>query len=146
MLIASHLLVAGYVGERIGDPFLAFCVGILLHFILDAIPHYDTVDQGKFTLRQYLLVIIDGIIGLTIAYFYLSEKGINNSFIFGALGGLLPDILDNSPFWSKQFQKTKFGRIFHSLHKKIQFEQPSPLIGLSMQVVIVVFFAILLLK
>lgn len=146
MLIASHMLVAGYVGERIGDPVLAFFVGIIIHFLLDLVPHYDTTDDGKFTFRQISLLVIDGIIGLVIVYQVLLGNNFNASYIAGAIGGLVPDILDNSPFWKKAFRRTIFGKKLHLLHKLVHGKQPIIYLGLSIQIIIIIVFAALAFK
>ena len=146
MLIASHSLVSGYVGEKLGNPFLAFLVGIMLHFILDAIPHYDTTDKGKMTLRQILLIVVDGLIGFWIVCLYCSKMGLNYSFIAGVIGGLLPDIFDNSPLWSKKFRNTKHGHKLHQLHQAMHGKQFSAILGILIQIAIITYFAILLLR
>lgn len=143
MLIASHMLVAGYIGERIGNPILAFLVGIIIHFLLDSIPHYDTTDDGKFTPRQIALLVVDGVIGLVIVYYILLGNNFNTSYISGAIGGLAPDIFDNSPFWKKAFRKTTFGKKLHMLHESVHGEQPSLFFGITIQILIIIFFTII---
>lgn len=146
MLIASHSLAAGYIGEIIGNPIIAFFVGIVIHFILDAIPHYDTTDKGKFTPRQIALIVIDGFIALGIFGVIFFEKGVNISFIAGAFGGIFPDILDNVPFWQKCFRGTSFGKAFHKFHKAVHAKQPNSALGMLTQVLVIVIFASLSLR
>ena len=144
MLIASHSLAAGYIGEIIGNPIIAFFVGIVIHFILDAIPHYDTTDKGKFTPRQIALIIIDGLIALGIFIAIFFEKGANVSFVAGAFGGVFPDILDNVPLWQKCFRDTSFGKIFHKIHKAVHHKQPSAFWGILSQLIVIAVFTYLL--
>lgn len=120
MLAANHIVVSGVVGSYIGNPFLAFLVGIIIHFILDAVPHYDTTDDGDFTFRQYALIFADFFIGLLIVFFILHIKiTIGSPFIWGAIGGNLPDLFDNIPFWKEKFRATKFGGKIHYFHEVI---------------------------
>lgn len=133
MLIAAHSVSAGVVGEVIADPILALLFGFILHFILDAIPHYDTTDGGKFTKRQLFLLALDGIVGLTILIFLFINSSAKLPFVMGILGGLLPDLLDNVPFWDKQFRRTIFGKRFHQFHEKIQSVKLAPLPGILIQ-------------
>lgn len=144
MLIATHIIVAGYAGEMIGNPFLTFLAGVIIHLLLDAIPHYDTTDDGKITKRQLALVIIDGIIGIFLIIFLLrANLGFKSPFFWGALGGIFPDILDNVPFWQKAFRGTNFGKKFHQFHERIQ-KISLPLIPcLLLQILIVMIFSYL---
>ena len=146
MLIAAHSIVAGYVGEEIGNPFLAFLVGIIIHFILDLVPHYDTTDKGKFTFRQILLIGIDGIVAILLLYYILKDNNYNLSYIAGVIGGILPDLLDNVPLWKKRFRKTKFGKWFHTLHQIVHQKQPSLVIGLATQIILIILFTLLALS
>ena len=137
MLIAAHSISAGVAGEVIGNPILAFFLGFILHFVLDAIPHFDTTDAGKFTKRQIVLLSKDAITGLIILYFLFTNSSNQLAFLAAVLGGLLPDILDNVPWWSDKFRASRFGTIFHAFHQKIQSIKLKPILGISIQYVII---------
>lgn len=144
MLVAAHIITAGYAGEMIVNPFLAFLVGIIVHFVLDSIPHYDTTDNGKITKRQLALSITDIIIGILLIVFLLkADLGLKSPFLWGALGGIVPDILDNIPFWQNAFRNTHFGRTFHKFHDNIQKIRLTPIPGLLIQVLVIVIFSYL---
>jgi len=138
MLIAAHSISAGVVGEVIRNPILAFLLGFVLHFVLDAIPHFDTTDDGKFTKRQAVLLAIDGIIGLVFLVYLYMNSSFRLSFMAGVFGGLLPDILDNVPWWEEKFRSSKFGSVFHSFHDKIQSIKLKPILGISIQYIIII--------
>ncbi|MFA4996102.1 MAG: hypothetical protein WC536_03100 [Patescibacteria group bacterium] len=144
MMTATHIIAAGYVGERIGNPFIAFLVGIVIHFILDSIPHYDTTDGGKLTKRQLTLTFVDLTIGILIIKFLLkADLSFGSSFLWGAVGGIFPDILDVIPFWQKAFRSTKFGKRFHKFHDDIQRISLPPISGLLIQAIIIIIFSYL---
>jgi len=137
MLIAAHSISAGVVGEVVENPILAFLLGFILHFILDAIPHFDSTDGGKFTKRQIALLAIDGTIGLAVLIYLFFNSSHQLSFVAGVFGGLLPDMLDNVPWWEDKFRKSKFGKVFHAFHDYIQLIKLKPVLGLSVQCIIV---------
>lgn len=144
MLIASHIITAGYVGERIGNPFLAFLVGVVIHFLLDAVPHYDTTDNGEITKKQLVLLITDGAIGILLIIFLLkADLGLKSPFFWGVFGGIFPDILDNVPFWQGAFRNTIIGGKFHKFHDRIQKISLPPMPGLLLQIIIVMIFSYL---
>lgn len=120
MLAANHTIVAGVVGSYVGDPFLAFLVGIVIHFALDAVPHFDTTDDGNITARQLTLIMVDFLIGLLIIFYIMHVKlSFGSPFVWGAVGGNLPDLLDNIPFWKENFRGSKIGRRIHHFHEII---------------------------
>ncbi len=121
MLIAVHSVAGGIVGESLGNPVLAFLVGFVLHFIIDAIPHEYEHDEDKMSVLGWLLLAIDIIITVFVwkKYFW-TGLNIESSFLWGALGGIFPDLMDNIPILQAYFRKSKFGRAFHKFHENIQ--------------------------
>lgn len=143
MLAANHMIVAGVVGSYIGDPFLAFLVGIIIHFALDAVPHFDTTDDSKITFRQMALVIIDFLIGLSLIIWVMkADLSWNSPFLWGAIGGNFPDLLDNIPFWSEKFRGTKIGGKIHYFHELIHSRafDHRPVLGMLSQYIIIALF------
>jgi len=145
MILTAHIITSGTVGELIGNPAGAFVVGIILHFILDAIPHYDTVDKiPQFSRRQIAFTTTEIIIGILMLLFVirlpLNRTILNSAFAWGALGGMIPDLLDNVPFWEKRFQATKIGSKFHHFHCTIHKKQPSFFVGMTIQIITIVLF------
>lgn len=138
MLLATHSIVAATAGEAIGNPILAFCLGFVIHFLLDAIPHYDTTDDGKFTTRQIVLAGIDGLIGLSVlVWLFLNRSYSPYGLLFGAAGGIAPDVLLNIPVISRVVTQTFVGRRVHAFHIKIQQSIIlKPLPGLAIQYII----------
>ena len=147
MLFSVHATAAGAVGEYVRNPILAFLLGIIIHFILDSIPHYDTTDDGKLTPRQLAFVGIDFIIFVLLLIFVI-KPGFSwlSPFWWGAFGGVLPDLLDNVPFWQKAFRRTKFGKKFHHFHEKIQSIKIGPMPGILIQILFLAISVYFLIK
>jgi len=147
MLLGAHLITGAVAGEYVDNPFLAVAAGIVMHFILDAIPHFDTTDDHKITFRQLALVAFDGIIGFAILFICYKDFSIHKfSYLAGAFGGILPDIFDNMPFWNKNFQKSRFGNKFHDIHSHVQLIKLSPIPGLAIQYIIIAVTVLILIK
>lgn len=147
MLLATHSIVAASAGEAVGNPVYAFLLGIVIHFVLDAIPHYDTTDDGMWTTRQYLLVAIDAIIGLLVLGFiffgYSTHKA---AFVCGAVGGILPDLLSSLPPVKAAIIKTSPGRAFQKFHESIQRIDVTPIPGVAVQLVLSIISIYLLFR
>ena len=128
MLIFPHAVAGAVIGENIGSDFLAFGLGFLSHFVLDAIPHFDTTDEGRWTKRQIALAVADLGIGVVVLWYFLPE--INQSgYFWGIFGAILPDLMDNVPFWSEKFRETRAGSVFHKIHGGIQRDIKIPFWG-----------------
>jgi len=143
MIISAHMIAGGVLGEAVQNPFVAFFLGIVLHFVLDAIPHFDNLldDDEKWNYKQVIFLILDFIL-LFVLYFYvlklpLVSRILNTSFFFGAFGGIFPDILDNVPFWSDKFRNSAIGSRVHLFHDKIQLKKVNPVLGLLTQAIVI---------
>jgi hypothetical protein len=145
MLFTAHAAVGGVAGEYLNSPILAFIAGFILHFILDSVPHYDTTDNHKWTFRQCFLMFADMAIGIVLVVVFYNKIGHPVSFFAGALGGVLPDILDITPLWQKQFRSTWFGRGMHKIHFSIQ-NKVGLILGLTVQAVIIAVSVLILIS
>ena len=143
MIIAAHMLAGGVAGELVHNSVLAFVLGVVLHFLLDAVPHFDNVmdDDEKWNYKQVIFTGAD--IVMTLFLFVLILKlPLDTSMLkmplfWGAVGGILPDILDNVPFWSQRFRQSPWGQKIHRLHEIIQLKEVNPFWGLLTQLVII---------
>jgi hypothetical protein len=144
MLTASHSITAGAIGMAIGDPVLAFLLGIVIHFLLDAIPHWDTTDEGELTFRQWAVVFFDLFIALAIIFLLIRpEISWRSPFIWGAIGGVLPDFFDLNPLWKNAFRRTVIGKQMHYYHEKIQKKSAPMMLGIAVQVFFIAVFSAL---
>lgn len=136
MLFTAHALSSGVAGESIGNAFLAILLGIVVHFFMDSIPHYDTTDDGEFTSRQILLAGLDLLIGCVIIYLLSKNFNLSTTFYWGALGGLLPDFFSLMPPIRRLTERCLIGRKFQEFHNHIQKVKLRPILGLVVQIVI----------
>ncbi len=141
MITTAHIISGGLIGESIGDPYLAFASGIILHYILDAIPHFDNVlEDGKWTWKQWVFTGSDLILTILLILLLKPEISLSSTFLWGAFGGLLPDIFDNVPFWSKKFRKSYLGSKLFMFHEKIHSTvKPNLIWGIATQLVTLIF-------
>ncbi|MEI7791953.1 MAG: hypothetical protein WCI57_00485 [Candidatus Berkelbacteria bacterium] len=142
MIISVHFLAGGVAGEAIGNPIYAFLLGIILHFVLDAIPHFDNVlKNGKWNYKQVIFTALDVLATAWMLFGYLKpDLNFSNPLLWGAFGGVLPDLLDNIPFFT--IRNTKFGRLFHRFHLRIHAKTPGWPVGALTQIVVVILFVI----
>lgn len=145
MLLIAHTISGGVVGELVNNWPAAFLLGIILHFILDAIPHYDRLaGEFRWSFAQIALTAGDFVITIWLLLFIikipLNISLFTSPFAWGALGSFIPDAFDNVPLWSKQFRASKYGSKFHKFHEALHWSRPGVLVGMSTQILLVAAF------
>lgn len=157
MTLATHIVIAAAVTKPLTlSPFIGFFIGVISHYLSDAIPHWDyrlhsILDKGldapsedKRTIDYALFVkdirntALDFFIGLGVALFLFWPITMQE-FLYVLLvsfGGVLPDFLQGVYFTGKApFLKPvqKFHDLMHTDIKLGRY----PLIGIPLQAVIV---------
>ncbi len=128
MILTPHLLVGAAIGAKIHNFWIIFILATVLHFLLDALPHweYHLPDQNNEAAKKgFFLFLGKAAIDFTIGVFliwYLLGDSVNLYYaIFGSFASLLPDgliflhILDELYF---KF-KIKFLRQFYLFHASL---------------------------
>jgi hypothetical protein len=131
MIGTGHLLVGGAIGVAtslaLAPPLavpVALGCGIVSHHLLDLLPHTDAATfwparHGPIPLSISLLVALEILVGLSLIGFFYFSQHTTIAFIAGALGGILPDILDEVPLWQERFRRTSLGSLWHRWHTRL---------------------------
>ena len=103
MVATTHLVVGSAIGSQIDSPLLALILGVASHHIFDFIPHLDYGDfcHKKNMSRTWLYIGADVTIALVALIFFATSPAHQPGLLWGALGSLLPDIIDNNPLWMR---------------------------------------------
>ncbi len=160
MIATSHVIIGGTIGAIVAKTTsnpeagaaAAVASGIVSHLLCDLLPHLDLPPNAKFIgddvvwdKSLYRFAIVDSLIAffLTLAIWYFQfEFNFLSGFAWGALGGYLPDLVDNFPLWKDALRRLPFFKQFHRLHLGIhrtwqpQFPMPKYwLLGTLTQVI-----------
>jgi hypothetical protein len=158
MIATSHVIIGGTVGVLVGtatqNPLAALAAGFVSHLICDLIPHLDHPPAPKigddlvFTRAVYIFAIADSVIAFLFTLLVWNLKfdfPALTPYAMGALGGYLPDFLDNVPLWRFKVRTLWGFRQFHTLHLAVhhtwmnRFPMPEYwLLGTVSQIVFVV--------
>lgn len=126
MIITTHSVVGAVSAYSLtNNPVLALLIGIVSHFVLDAIPHWDyplNANEPNPTLKGFVIdimrVSLDLILGFLLVLLFVQGLTTFNPIVWaGALGGIIPDIFQ---FLGRRLPKTplfifvKFHDIFHT--------------------------------
>ena len=132
MVATSHLFLGAAIGTLVPDPLIAFGLGFGSHFLLDAIPHFEpglvfrkrdaegNLADGM-TWQEYRLAWLDMLVGTIITLLVWRSSGSQLSILTGALGAILPDLVDNVPWWKAYTSKTKLLGWIYPIHKGFHF-------------------------
>lgn len=143
MILTPHMLVGAAIASRIHNLWIILILGIILHFLADALPHWqyekdpDNLPSEKIPFFVFK-VSLDLVLGSIIIWWLLGSSPLRFYAFFGAFVSLLPDGFTLLNILSHQ----KLGILnkFHSFHKKVNiFENKnSPIWGVIVEVLIVV--------
>ncbi|MFH1990764.1 MAG: hypothetical protein ABIJ19_02835 [Patescibacteria group bacterium] len=139
MILTSHIIISGILASKTQNYFLAAAIGLISHYVLDAIPHWDYLSdkfetqtktdknfvKRKTFWREIIKISIDGLAGFgLLALFVFFDKDANIApLVIGAFFGILPDALQFLS-WLTNWKFIKWNVIFHKfahhlIHKKI---------------------------
>ena len=153
MIAAPHMIVGAILGDLIQNYPLAFLAGFASHFVFDAIPHLETSTflslkerqdgNRKLTKKEYLIIISEFSLGLFIVYWFFLTKSKNLAILWGAFGAILPDLIDNVPFWKYSVRKIQPFKWFHQFHDWIHYNKLNSknwIFGLPIYIIIIGIF------
>jgi hypothetical protein len=123
MFLSVHTCAGAVIGRFSPNPIVAFCLGFLSHFLLDAIPHgdlkvYDSYRSGKILRRMVAIFFLDGIFSIYTATLVLmgnNRFGDEMCIAAGIFGSVLPDLF----VMFYEITKIKILKKFHVLHFKV---------------------------
>lgn len=138
MLSTAHLVTGAVIGKYVNDPWQIFILSVMMHFVLDMLPHWDP----KFVKNRswFLKGSIDLLIGFLLC-FWLLGGSLNANTMLGMLSSILPDVMTMMIVVGglKQID------FLVKWHKKIQ-NKKSNIWGLFSQLVIVVLMSLALIS
>jgi len=130
MTITPHILAGAALATATKSLPVAFLLGFVSHFVLDAIPHLDPGtffaipgDEDKpWPAWVYITAILEFIITMAVFIILFNNRSDFAIISVGALGGISVDIIDNNPL--KFIHKWPVFKQFHAFHELIHYELP----------------------
>lgn len=124
MYLTIHAALGGAIGQFINEPWLAFVVGFISHFLADAIPHGDEdIIKWKLfksnTAKMAAAAGIDFIALSIIATYWISGTPISQltGLLYGLAGAMAPDAL-----WGfHQLTQTPLLHWYRGFHNKFHY-------------------------
>ena len=129
MNLTTHIAVGSAVGLATGNPVAGFFAGFVSHHILDSMPHSDPGSTGMSIYDAFQSKYRDGLywalgdvfVALIFFVIVITKSSFSPLIFWGATGAVLPDAIDNSPFWSPYLRKIFPFNYYHLLHEKLHY-------------------------
>jgi len=144
---------------------LGFALGMASHYVLDAIPHWERLygahyndelpeSYAKWPKHITTQALAEGFIGCAalFAILVIAMPGPSKTVVFlGALGAVLPDLMDSIPPWSERTRGFPIWHYLRRLHDwshldyDLQRKLPSSM-GLISQIAVIITALLVLLR
>ena len=120
MFVTTHVLIGAVIGARTHSTATAYGLGVLSHFVLDAVPHWGPDGDHDEFMR---VAVRDGLGGLAALAFVAasSPPGSRRFALAGAIGAATPDL--DKPF-AEITRRQLWPRPVDRFHRVIQREAP----------------------
>ena len=148
MLSAAHTIISLPLGIYLNNPIIIFIFAFLLHFVADALLHWNIYPQD-YPRFPYVLVALDILGGLILAYLIVGKSILTLPLLAAIAGGNMPDILHS--LWliaGGERHPEKWPRWVNAsfaFHHKIQRETHNIVRGLISQIILALLAILLVL-
>ncbi len=162
MTLSTHIVVGAAAAKVFStNPVQAFFVGMITHYILDSVAHWDyplaafswnkekpTETKISFTAALYTdiaKVLTDVALGFALVTFATSGFSVHNFWLLaaGAVGGVMPDFIQFLYGVWKNGVLRWLQKFHHSMHSKKDFNN-RPIVGVPLQVVVMMLAGLVL--
>src|SRR3990167_3583847 len=123
MIAITHIVAGSAIGSPFDAPWLAFALGFVSHHLLDAVPlldYGDICNKKGVSLTTWLYIGIDLTVGALLLVLFITAPHHQPGIMWGALGGLMPDIIDNSPLWLRSTRRWPILKQHWQFHEFVQ--------------------------
>jgi len=124
MIATTHTLTGLAIGSQVENIPAIIILGILSHFVLDALPHLDEEEiEQKYSRKVALIIasfdILVSVLILLLAIYKLNRVPALN-LVVGALAGNFIDLIDNVPGIKGYLKKLPVFKQIHFIHGVVQ--------------------------
>lgn len=105
MLLTPHTAAGIAIASVLPEPQLAVPLSFLSHFVLDSIPHWDSLGLKltggnpkplPLASKQFQIILLDALLSLTLGFFLfyraLPDYGVGTTILLSAVSANLPDM------------------------------------------------------
>lgn len=94
MLLTNHAITGSLIGLAVGNPLMAFPLGVASHYAMDSLPHFGIPGMSFRERRGFLIGLADFLSAVTVTVGLAYVAGDQAALVLaGAFGAMLPDLL-----------------------------------------------------
>jgi len=158
MILTTHAIVGAAAGRLVFNPLLSFIMGFISHFLIDAVPHWSyplaSLSRDKKNLlkndmiinrhfiKDLIFIAVDFCSGIILAIFIFQGRigfiNISLPLLFGALGGILPDILQFAYFKIRREPLIALQKLHIRFHLNHVEDIPALPYGILSQIIVII--------
>lgn len=120
MILTTHMLAGAALGANVQNPYAVAGLAVILHFVLDLLPHGDYLNKNS-RLREFWKVAIDLLVGIALIAPFLfipgKSSGSSLNILIGVFFSLFPDGTTFLYIW----MKVKFLRPLKDFHARLHY-------------------------
>jgi len=127
MTLTAHVATGIAIGSLTDSPTVGFFASWITHHVVDSIPHSDPGSWGATgenifkSRKSSIWTICDITIAGILFFSFFALSGFSVIFFVSVLGATMPDLIDNSPFWSRSLRKLRPFQWFHQFHEIVHY-------------------------
>ncbi|MFH1182830.1 MAG: hypothetical protein V1690_01030 [Candidatus Moraniibacteriota bacterium] len=140
MILSTHFIAGAAVASKTDNPFLLLASTIMIHFILDVIPHWQYVYTAPELKKRkiQLYITADIIVGPLLVAAFIGKTDIHR-FLWLTLGGILCMLPDFFTVLSVIFPRSKLLKKMLDFHEYVQkYAHQDKMVGIVTQLAIII--------
>ncbi|HCJ52658.1 MAG: hypothetical protein A2898_04320 [Candidatus Kerfeldbacteria bacterium RIFCSPLOWO2_01_FULL_48_11] len=123
MLLLAHIVAGSSIGVLAKNGGEAFALGMISHFVMDTLPHWNYILRVPITLKKIVAYSPDVLTPLIVFWCFVTAFPEQSGIItLATLGAVFPDIISMIALVSKTLRATVVIRVFQKFHSSIQWE------------------------
>lgn len=123
MLITPHFLTGMAIATAVPEIAPAALIAITSHFVLDAIPHYDTIGGNHVNKANVILNIADTVLALLLFWWLVPPDKVGYLFLI-AIMAILPDIFAiPGLIWSEYYKLPIISKLHYWHTQVLQYDR-----------------------
>ena len=94
MILTPHILIGAAIGAQTSNVWVAFLLGLISHYLVDAFPHWEYLAEVNISdLNSIKKILLDLVIGIILVLVLVWSNPNIVIILMAVIGSILPDFL-----------------------------------------------------
>lgn len=118
MLTTPHFLAGAVIASKIPSFWPAAVAAVVLHLVLDALPHKDTIGSGHLYPANVIFRLADNFLALLLFFILVAPHRWVYAFVIATIG-MIPDIIELPSILWPRWQQLSIIKQFSYWHRQV---------------------------